>query len=45
MADALGLGPSGEIRGGSSPFSRTIVLSNYLTLHIKLQLINNLDEY
>jgi hypothetical protein len=23
MADALGLGPSGEIRGGSSPFSRT----------------------
>jgi hypothetical protein len=23
MADALGLGPSGAIRGGSSPFSRT----------------------
>ena len=23
MADALGLGPSGDIRGGSSPFSRT----------------------
>jgi hypothetical protein len=27
MADALGLGPSGEIRGGSSPFSRTIEFS------------------
>jgi hypothetical protein len=23
LADALGLGPSGAIRGGSSPFSRT----------------------
>lgn len=23
MADALGLGPSGEIRGGSNPFSGT----------------------
>ncbi len=23
MADALGLGPSGAIHGGSSPFSRT----------------------
>lgn len=28
MADALGLGPSGEIRGGSSPFSRTKSHSN-----------------
>ena len=28
MADALGLGPSGEIRGGSSPFSRTKSQSN-----------------
>ena len=26
MADALGLGPSGAIRGGSSPFSRTRIL-------------------
>jgi hypothetical protein len=34
MADALGLGPSGEIRGGSSPFSRTNILTPASTPHI-----------
>ena len=29
MADALGLGPSGAIRGGSSPFSRTNLSISY----------------